>query len=63
MLCFQYLLLLGLLKGLHPFFFITNKYKLKYKTMKILKTVTHARHFGKKLTNKSFGLWYWTIFW
>ena len=37
--------------------------------MKILKTVTHARHFG--FTNhkflpkspKSFGLWYWTIFW
>lgn len=31
--------------------------------MKVLKTVSHARHLGKTLTNKSFGLWYWTIFW
>ena len=45
--------------------------------MKLLKTVSHARHFGyryfekeKKSTldkrlfyDKSFGLWYWTILW
>ena len=39
---------------------------------KILKTVSHARHFGCALCkglqkdlgyNKTFGLWYWTIFW
>ena len=31
--------------------------------MKVLKTVSHARHFGRQIDTKSFGLWYWTILW
>ena len=36
--------------------------------MKILKTVPHARHFGRNLglpntKSNTFGLWFWTIFW
>ena len=36
--------------------------------MRILKTVPHARHFGRNLglpntTSNTFGVWYWTIFW
>jgi len=37
-----------------------------YKTMKIVKTVPHARHFGRNLglpntKSNTFGLWFWTI--